>query len=155
LITRITGLLFGAGFGFLMSWAGLSDATVIRNMLLLREGHVFLFMGSAVLVAAVGLRLLRAFRLRAGITGEPIAWSLDRIERRHIIGSLLFGAGWSLAGTCPGPVAAMIGQGKLGGLLVAGGMLAGVSLQGALARRRIAVKATQPIAMEGPGTTGL
>lgn len=153
--TKIAGLLFGAGFGFLMSWAGLSDATVIRNMLLLREAHVFLFMGSAVLVAAVGLRLLRAARMRATITGEPVAWSLDRIERRHIIGSLLFGAGWSLAGTCPGPVAAMVGQGKLGGLFVAGGLLAGVSLQGALARRRAEIKALQPIAMEMPGMTGL
>jgi len=153
--TRNAGLLFGSAFGFLMSWAGLSDATVIRNMLLLREAHVFLFMGSAVLVAAVGLRLLRAARMRAVITGEPVAWSIDRIERRHIIGSLLFGAGWSLAGTCPGPVAAMVGQGRFGALFVAGGLLAGVSLQGALARRRTVVKMVQAIAMEAPGTTGL
>ena len=153
--TRIVGLLFGVGFGFLMAWAGLSDATVIRNMLLLREAHVFLFMGSAVLVAAVGLRLLRAAGVRAVITGEPVAWTFDRVERHHIVGSLLFGAGWSLAGTCPGPVAAMVGQGKFSALFVAGGLLAGVSLQGALARRRLELKAAQPIAMEAPGTTGL
>jgi len=153
--TRLVGLSFGVGFGFLLSWAGLSDAMVIRNMLLLREAHVFLFMGSAVLVAAIGLRLLRAARIRAAVTGEPVAWSIDRVERRHIIGSLLFGVGWSLTGTCPGPVAAMIGQGKFGGLFVAGGLLAGVSLQGALARRRVEIKAAPPIAMEVPGTTGL
>jgi uncharacterized protein len=153
--TRITGLLFGVGFGFLMSWARLSDANVIRDMLLLREAHVFLFMGSAVLVAAIGLRLLRALRVRAVVTGEPIGWSVDRVERRHIVGSLLFGAGWSLAGTCPGPVAAMVGQGRFGALFVAGGLLAGVSLQGALARRQAVNKTAQPIAVEAPGTTGL
>jgi uncharacterized protein len=112
---RLAGLGFGVGFGFLMSWAGLSDAAAIRNMLLLREAHVFLFMGSAVLVAAIGLRLLRAAGTRAVLTGDPIAWSPDRIERRHVVGSLLFGAGWSIAGTCPGPVAAMVGQGRFGG----------------------------------------
>jgi uncharacterized membrane protein YedE/YeeE len=153
--TRLAGLLFGVGFGFLASWAGLSDATVIRNMLLLREAHVFLFMGSAVLVAAVGLRLLRAAGMRAAVTGEPVAWTLDRVERRHVVGSLLFGAGWSIAGTCPGPVAAMVGQGKFGALFVAGGLLAGVSLQGALARRRLELKSAQSIAMEAPGITGL
>ena len=153
--TRVAGLLFGVGFGFLMSWAGLSDAAVIRNMLLLREAHVFLFMGSAVLVAAAGIRLLRAAGVRAVVTGEPIAWSLDRLERRHVIGSLLFGAGWSIAGTCPGPMAAMVGEGKLGGLFVAGGLLAGVSLQGALARRRADGARAHSVPIEAPGITGL
>ena len=153
--TRIVGVMFGVGFGFLMAWAGRSDAAVIRNMLLLREARVFLVMGSAVAVAAVGLRLLRVARVRALVTGEPIAWTTDRIEKRHVIGSLLFGAGWGVAGTCPGPVAAMLGQGKLGGLFVAGGLLAGVSLQGMLARRRTAQGAAAPIAVEVSGTTGL
>jgi uncharacterized membrane protein YedE/YeeE len=153
--TRLVGLLFGVGFGFLAAWAGLSDATVIRNMLLLREAHVFLFMGSAVAVAAIGLRLLRAARARALVTGEPISWTVDRIERRHVIGSLLFGAGWGVAGTCPGPVAVMLGQGKLGGLFVAGGLLAGVSIQGMFARRRAAGGAVAPAVAEAPGTTGL
>jgi uncharacterized protein len=153
--TRVVGLTFGVGFGFLMAWAGLSDAAVIRNMLLLREADVFLFMGSAAVVAAIGLRLLRAVHMRALITGEPISWTADRIEKRHLIGSLLFGAGWSVAGTCPGPVAAMLGQGKLGGLFVAGGLLAGVSLQGMLARRRAAQNLAAPVPVEAPGTTGL
>jgi uncharacterized membrane protein YedE/YeeE len=138
-----------------MSWAGLSDATVIRNMLLLREAHVFLFMGSAVLVAAVGLRLLRAAGMRAVLTGEPLTWSPDRLEWRHVVGSVLFGAGWSIAGTCPGPVAAMVGQGKFGALAVAGGLLGGVWLQGAFVRGRAERKTALPIQIEAPGTTGL
>jgi uncharacterized membrane protein YedE/YeeE len=98
-------------------------------MLLLREAHVFLIMGSAVVVAAVGLRLLRIAGSRAFVTGEAIGWSVQRPEPRHVIGSVIFGAGWSVAGTCPGPVAAMIGEGQLGGLAVAAGLLAGVALQ--------------------------
>jgi uncharacterized membrane protein YedE/YeeE len=88
-----------------MSWAKLSDPTVIRSMLLLREVHVFLIMGSAIVVAAVDLRLLRISGSHAFVTGEPIGWSVQRPEPRHVIGSVIFGAGWSVAGTCPGPVA--------------------------------------------------
>lgn len=126
---NITGLLGGIAFGFLVSWARVSDPAVIRDMLLLREAHVFLIMGSAIVVAAVGLRLLRLAGARAYVTGELIAWSLHRPERRHVLGSVLFGAGWSVAGTCPAPVAAMIGEGKLAGLAVAAGLLAGAALQ--------------------------
>ncbi|MGH9386352.1 MAG: DUF6691 family protein [Vicinamibacterales bacterium] len=84
-------------------------------------------MGSAIVVA-VGVRLLRLAGAHALVTGEPIAWSVQRPERRHVIGSAIFGAGWSVAGTCPGPLAAMIGEGKLGGLAVPSGLLAGVAL---------------------------
>lgn len=132
---NITGLLGGIVFGFLVSWARVSDPAVIRNMLLLREPHVFMIMASAIVVAAVGLRLLRLAGVHAVVTGEPIAWSLQRPERRHVIGSVMFGAGWSVAGTCPAPVAAMIGEGKLAGLAVAAGLLAGVALQRTIVSR--------------------
>src|SRR6185436_1131259 len=104
------------------------------DMLLLRELDIFFLMGSAVLVAGVGARVLRAFKTPAIATGEAIDWKLERVERRHVVGSLIFGAGWSLAGTCPGPVASMIGQGHLGGLFVAAGLVGGVLLQRSAAR---------------------
>jgi uncharacterized membrane protein YedE/YeeE len=126
---KVSGLIVGLGFGFVISWAGLTDPTVIRNMLLLREPHVFLLMGSAVLVAGAGVRLLRLARLRSFITRESIDWSPVPVQPRHIAGSALFGAGWSVACTCPGPVAAMIGQGHLTGLAVGAGLLAGIALK--------------------------
>lgn len=49
---------------------------------------------------------------------------------------VLFALGWAVAGTCPGPVAAMVGEGRLGGLAVIGGLFAGVRLQSVWARRR-------------------
>jgi len=145
---KVAGLVAGMGFGFLLSWARLSDPTVIRNMLLLHEAHAFLIMGSAIVVAAVGRRLLRIAGSRAFVTGEPIGWSVQRPERRHVIGSVIFGAGWSVAGTCPGPVAAMIGEGQLGGLAVAAGLLAGVALQQTLLGTRASER--QPAAAPHP-----
>jgi uncharacterized protein len=131
---KLTALVAGGCFGFLLAWARLSDPTVIRQMLLLREPDVFLIMGSAIAVAAVGVRLLRAAGVHAVLTGEPIQWSTRPPQLRHILGSIIFGAGWSVAGTCPGPVAAMIGEGHLAGLVVGAGLLLGVAVQPVLFR---------------------
>ena len=132
----VVGLMFGAGFGFVMAWAHLTDPAVIHQMLLLREPDVFLLMGAAIVVAAVGVRFLRATGARSLVTREAVSWTVAPPGTRHVAGSVVFGAGWSLAGTCPGPVAAMVGQGRLGGLIVIAGLAIGIVLQGALARQR-------------------
>ena len=144
---KLAGLILGVGAGFVVSLARLSDPAIIREMFLLRSPHVFLVMGSAVAIAAVGVRLLRAAGVRAFITGDAIGWSVEPARSRHVAGSALFAAGWSVAGTCPGPVAAMIGEGKLAGLVVAGGLVVGVALQRAWAlRRAVCAHARQPMA---------
>jgi uncharacterized membrane protein YedE/YeeE len=126
---NLIGLAAGVAFGFILAWARLTDPLVIRDMLLLRDAHVFWIMGSAILVAAVGCRVLLVSGVRSLLTAEPIQWSVARPEPRHVLGSVLFGTGWSVAGTCPGPVAAMIGEGRLAGLIVAAGILVGVLVQ--------------------------
>lgn len=133
---NVVGLLFGACFGFVMAWARLSDPAVIGRMLLLQEFDIFFLMSCAVVIAAVGVRLLRGAGAKALVTREPIAWRVESPQRRHILGSVLFGVGWSVAGTCPGPVAVMIGQGQLAGLVVVAGLLLGAGAQGAFRRRR-------------------
>ena len=73
MITKLTGVIVGIGFGFVLAWAQLTEPSVIHRMLLLREAHVFLVMGSAVVTAAIGIRWLRIAGIRALVTGEPIA----------------------------------------------------------------------------------
>jgi hypothetical protein len=131
--TKVIGLLGGAVFGFTLAWARLTDPRVIRDMLLLNEPHVFLIMGSAVAIAAVGVRVLKLSGARCLVTGEPVGWTLERPTTRHVAGSMLFALGWTVAGTCPGPVAAMIGEGRLVGVPVVVGLLTGVTLQRMLA----------------------
>ena len=97
--TKVVGLLAGGVFGFVLAWSRVSDPEVIRRMLLLKEPDVFLLMGAAVVVAGAGVRVLRAFKTRAFVTGEPIAWVSTPVQARHVAGSALFGAGWSVACT--------------------------------------------------------
>ena len=133
---KAIGLAGGVVFGFTLAWAHLTDPHVIRDMLLLKEPHVLLIMGSAVAIAAIGVRVLKLSNARCIVTGEPVDWTVEQPRTRHVAGSILFGIGWTVAGTCPGPVAAMIGEGRLAGVPVAVGLLAGVAVQRMLVPRK-------------------
>lgn len=152
---RFVGVVFGALFGFVLGWARLTEYDTIRNMLLLREPDVFLLMGSAIATAAVGVRLLRRIGARAVLDGSPVAWTTERPSREHVLGSALFGLGWSIACTCPGPIAAQIGRGQVVGIFTALGLVGGIALHDALLRRPTAGPAAPPAAEPAVATAGL
>lgn len=147
------GALLGLAFGFVLAWAGLSDPQTISDMLLLRDPYVFLMMGSGVATAFVGLRLLKRFGAKTAVERVPVAWSPSRIERRHVVGSVIFGAGWAICGACPGPVAVQLGEGRFFAVFTALGILSGVLLAGYLAQRR--GSALRPVTGTGQGTESL
>jgi uncharacterized membrane protein YedE/YeeE len=121
---RLAGLLVGLVFGVVLSWSGMSDPDVIRGALLFEESYLFLFFASAVLVATVGIRLLRG--RRSLLTRERIDWRSTPVQRRHIAGSVLFGTGWALADACPGPIATQLGQGIAWSLFTLAGVVVGI-----------------------------
>jgi uncharacterized membrane protein YedE/YeeE len=123
---RLAGLLIGLVFGVVLCWTGMSDPDVIRGALLLEESYLFLFFASAVAVASAGVWLLRRRRARALLTGERVDWEPQPPERRHVVGSVLFGTGWAVAGACPGPIATQLGQGIAWSVFTAAGMVAGI-----------------------------
>jgi uncharacterized membrane protein YedE/YeeE len=129
---RLAAAGFGAAFGFVLAWTQMTDPDVIRRMLLLEEGYLYLVMFSAIGTAFVGVRLLRWLRLRAAVTGRPIGWTVARPERRHVDGSLVFGAGWGLSSSCPGPIAAQLGQGMAWSAATIAGVVIGIVLYGKL-----------------------
>jgi uncharacterized protein len=125
---RLAGLAIGVVFGVVLCWSGLSSPVVIREALLFEDSYLFLFFASAVLVASVGLRLLRRLRARALLADAPIAWTSERLQRRHVAGSVLFGAGWGVADACPGPILTQVGQGIPWAVFTLAGAAGGVYL---------------------------
>ena len=126
--TRVASGLIGVAFGVTLSWTGMSSPEVLRDGLLFRSAYLFLFFGAAVTTAFLGLRVLRAARARAVLTGEPIAWTPVPPARRHVVGSVLFGAGWAIADACPGPIATQLGQGVWWSLATIAGLAVGLRL---------------------------
>lgn len=149
---KFIALIFGTGFGFMLGWAQITDYDVVRNMLLFRELDLYLLMGAAMVTAAIGVRLLRATGAKSLIDGTPVSWSITKPARQHIYGSLLFGLGWGIAGTCPGPIAAQLGRGQWAALFTIAGVFVGVALFGCLKDRGVRAAAMQrePVGV-GPG----
>src|SRR4051794_9387357 len=123
---RIAGLVVGVVFGVMLSWTGMANPNVIRSALLFESSYLYLFFAAAVLTSFVGLRLVRG--RRALLTGETVRWNVERPQRRHIVGSLVFGVGWGVAGACPGPIATQLGQGIWWGVFLFAGALLGVRI---------------------------
>jgi len=134
-LTRLVATAFGAGFGFVLAWAQLTDPERIRQMLLLEDAHYYLMMATAFAVGTLGTRLLRTRRAHALVTGELVSVEHSALERRHVTGSILFGLGWAVTNACPGPIAAQLGQGLWWSLLTLAGFLVGARLQADLALR--------------------
>ena len=129
------GLAVGLAFGFLLVGAGVHRYEVIRDALLLRDPYVFLLMGAAVATAAPLLYLLRR---RGWVTplGGPLVLPRHPIQRANLTGSAVFGAGWALTGSCPGPALASVAGGNIVGIWVMAGLFSGIWLYETLAARR-------------------
>jgi uncharacterized protein len=120
------GALIGIVFGVIISWSGMASPEVIRGALLFEQSYLFLMFASAVGTAWVGLALLRRRERRSVFGGEPLTYARDAPERRHIVGALLFGIGWGVAGACPAPIAAQLGQGVGWAVFTAAGAALGI-----------------------------
>lgn len=137
---NLTGFLMGAAFGLTLAAARLNEYDVIHKMLLLQEFDVFLLMGSAMATAMPVLWLLRR---RGWVTplGGPLKVRQEPVARGTVLGAAVFGTGWAVAGTCPGPAVVMTaGGGVLGGVVMAG------LLAGALLRERTAARSRAAVA---------
>jgi len=132
---NLATLGFGAAFGFVLGWARLAEPEVIYAMLRFREPDVYLLMGSAIATAAIGSGLLRRGGARTLVGGTPVSWRTFAPTRDHVMGSAVFGLGWSLSCTCPGPVAVQISRGEASGLFTAAGMLIGIAIRDAMRAR--------------------
>jgi uncharacterized membrane protein YedE/YeeE len=121
-------LLLGAIFGFVLSRSGAADYDYIQGMFLFEEFQLYGIIGSAVVLTAPGLWLLK----RRGRTafGKALQVEEKPSHRGNIVGGLLFGVGWSMAGMCPGPILVNIGEGKIYAIAALLGALAGAGALG-------------------------
>ena len=133
-IAFIVGLVFGLG----LILAGMTDPSKVLGFLDLAgdwDPSLALVMGGAVVVGLAGFQV--AARRRRTLLGDAMRLpTATRIDRRLVLGSLAFGAGWGLAGFCPGPALASLATGGAKVLLFTGAMLAGMIVYELLERAR-------------------
>lgn len=118
----------GTVFGFILSRSGAADYDFIQGMFLFREFQLYGIIGTAVVLTAPGLWLLKRHSRTA--LGRPLHVDVKPFHRGNALGGLLFGVGWSMAGMCPGPILVNIGEGKIYALAAFAGALVGATLLG-------------------------
>ncbi|HEX4365095.1 MAG TPA: DUF6691 family protein [Solirubrobacteraceae bacterium] len=133
--TRIAAAIIGVVFGVVLSWSGMTSPDIIREGLLFKSPYLFEFFAAAMFTAVAGLAILRKRAPKALLTGERVQWETIKPERRHVVGSLLFGVGWGISGACPGPIATQLGQGIVWGVPTTVGLILGVILFGRMQAR--------------------
>jgi uncharacterized membrane protein YedE/YeeE len=128
ILALIAGLVFGAG----LVLSGMADPTKVLAFLDLGaipaggwDPSLAFVMGGALAVTVPGFAWAR--RQAQPIAAERFQWpQASAIDIRLILGSVVFGIGWGLAGICPGPALTLLAFDGSSALIFFAAMLAGM-----------------------------
>ena len=125
-----TSLLAGLVFGLGLILSGMADPAKVLGFLDIAgpwDPSLALVMLGAIAVGLVGFTVAKQ-RTKSLLGLELKLPTARHIERRLVVGSLLFGTGWGIAGFCPGPALAALGMGELKAAVFIGAMLLGMGI---------------------------
>lgn len=130
LLRNIAALAAGLLFGLGLILSGMANPAKVLGFLDL-PGHwdpsLALVMGGAIAIGIPAFALAK--RRSQSLLGVPMQLPTARqIDRRLVLGSVLFGIGWGIAGICPGPALVLLGMASLKGLAFVLALLAGMLL---------------------------
>lgn len=135
-MNNIVFMIFGTFFGLLLSLAGATTFDFYAQLFLLQNPQLARVIGTAVLVGTAGVLLMKRVQAKALMTGARIVFEKKLKQKGLIVGSLMFGAGWGITGSCPGSAPAMLGEGKVIIIPVLLGVIAGTYIYGWFESRR-------------------
>ncbi|MFB6094494.1 MAG: DUF6691 family protein [Halanaeroarchaeum sp.] len=133
----------GIVFGFGLAVGEMTHMEVVLSFLRLEDLGLAVLMAVATLVTGTAIALARRSGGTSPIGGRAYTRRLKTLDRRVVIGAVIFGAGWGLSGVCPGAAYASLGVGNVSILWAIGGMFAGAYAQG-FVRSRLAGDAPGP-----------
>ncbi len=125
-------LFIGILFGITMFKSEAASWFRIYEMFKFESFHMYGIIGTALAVGLVVVQLIKRYKINS-FYGEPIIFmSKERSIARYLIGGIIFGLGWALAGACPGPMFTLAGAGYAPILVVIVASLLGTFLYGLL-----------------------
>lgn len=125
-------LIIGFLFGFVMIKSEAASWFRIYEMFQFDSFHMYGIIGSALMIGILVVQAIKRLRIK-DIHGELISFQNKNLSiSRYLLGGILFGLGWALAGACPGPMFALLGSGFISIILVILGAILGTWLYGIL-----------------------
>jgi len=122
----LSGLIFGLG----LILAGMANPAKVLAFLDLAGGwdpSLGLVMGGAIAIGLVAFKI--AGKRSSSFLGLPMNLPTSRIiDKRLVVGGLVFGIGWGLVGICPAPAFVLLGAGSIKGIVFLVAMLIGMGL---------------------------
>jgi hypothetical protein len=105
-------LAVGIVFGIVFVKAEIISWFRIQEMFRLQSFHMYGVIGTAVVVGAISVFLIKKLKIKT-IHGEEITFTDKKFNKGQIYGGLIFGLGWAITGACPGPLFAQLGTGVI------------------------------------------
>ena len=125
-------LLVGLVFGIVLTKSEAVSWYRIYEMFHFQSFHMYGIIGVAVITGIIGIQFIKRTNIN-DITGNPITIAdKEKGFTGYLVGGIIFGLGWGLVGTCPGPIYILIGAGFIGIGVVLIGALLGTYLYGVL-----------------------
>ena len=132
-----TSLLAGLVFGIGLVVSGMADPVKVIGFLDLAgrwDPSLAFVMAGAIAVGVIAFAFARR-RTRSFLNTPMALPSNSAVDRRLVLGSLVFGVGWGIAGFCPGPGLVALGMGESKALIFVVAMVAGMAVFELLERR--------------------
>ncbi len=128
----IAYLAVGIFFGIIMFKSEAASWFRIYEMFQFGSFHMYGIMGSALIIGVMGVQFIKLKKIKPLGGGEMSLQPKNKSIARYLLGGILFGLGWALAGACPGPMYVLAGAGYASILVVIFGALLGTFLYGLL-----------------------
>ena len=122
--------LVGILFGIVMTKAEIISWYRIYEMFKFQSFHMYGIIGSAIVLGMISMFLFRKKMVRTFEGNDINVAPKKKGLYRNLLGGILFGLGWALAGACPGPMFVLIGKGVVSILVVIFGATLGAFLYG-------------------------
>ena len=127
----VIAMFIGIAFGWVLEQSGMGSARKLAGQFYLRDLTVFKVMFTAIVTAMLGVFWLGWL----GVVDVSRIYVPETFILPQLAGGLIFGAGFAIAGLCPGTSCVSAATGRADGLAVVIGMFAGVLTMGALLGR--------------------
>ena len=125
-------LFIGILFGITMFKSEAASWFRIYEMFKFESFHMYGIIGSALAISIIVVQMIKRFKIKS-FYGEEINFNpKEKTLRRYIIGGIIFGLGWALAGACPGPMFTLIGVGYFPIIIVIISSIIGTFIYGLL-----------------------